>query len=112
MRRGEIRYADAGGGFGRRPVLIVTATEVIPVLNAVTCAPITTTLRDIRTRVPVGRAEGLTRKSEAACEALMTLSKSDIDSAPLGALDQARFIDLDRAIARALDVRRANLPAW
>lgn len=112
MRRGEIRYADVGGGFGRRPVVIVTASEIIPVLNAVTCAPVTTTLRGIPTRVPLGRKEGLREKSEAACEALVTLRKSDIDAAPLGALDDARFLELDRAIARALDVRRANLPTW
>ncbi|MGH2748482.1 MAG: type II toxin-antitoxin system PemK/MazF family toxin [Actinomycetota bacterium] len=112
MRRGEIRYADVGGGFGRRPVLVVSATETIAVLNAVTCAPVTTTLREIPTRVALGRGEGLRRKSEAACEALVTLNKSDIETAPLGWLDEARFIELDRAIARALDVRRSSLPAW
>jgi len=112
MHRGEIRYAEVGGGFGRRPVLIVTATEIIPVLNAVTCAPVTTTVREIPTRVAVGPLEGLRRKSEAACEALVTLNKSDIETAPLGSLDEGRFIELDRAIARALDVRRANLPIW
>ncbi len=112
MRRGEIRYADLGGAFGRRPVLVVTATEIIPVLNAITCAPITTSVRGIPTRVPLGRPEGLRRKSEAACEALMTLAKSDIEPAPMGALDDARFLELDRAVARALDIRRANLPTW
>lgn len=111
MRRGEIRYADVGGGFGRRPVLIVLATEIIPVLNAVTCAPITTSIRGIPTRVPLGRSEGLRQKSEAACEALVTLSKADIDAAPLGSLDETRFLELDRAVARALDIRRTNLPA-
>lgn len=112
MRRGEIRYADVGGGFGRRPVLIVTATEIIPVLNAVTCAPITASVRGIPTRVQLGRPEGLRQKSEAACEALMTFSKSDIDAAPLGSLDEGRFVELDRAVARALDIHRANLPTW
>lgn len=112
MRRGEIRYADVGGGFGRRPVVIMSATEIIPVLNAVTCAPITTTIRDIPTRVPFGQTEGMREKSEAACEALMTLNKSDIDSAPIGSVDEARFLELDRAVARALDIRRANLPKW
>lgn len=109
MQRGEIRYADVGGDFGRRPVLIVTASELGEVLSAVTCAPVTTTLRDIPTRVVLGRAEGLRRKSEAACEALLTLRKSDIDAAPLGALADSRFADLDRAIALALDIRKANL---
>lgn len=112
MRRGEIRYADVGGGFGRRPVLIVTASELIPVLNAVTCAPVTTSIRGISTRVSLGKDEGLPRKSEAACEALMTLNKADIDAAPLGFLDDARFIELDRSIARALDIQGSHLPAW
>lgn len=110
MRRGEIRYAEAGGGFGRRPVLIVSATEIIPVLSAVTCAPITTALRGIPTRVALGPDEGLRQDSEAVCDALVTLPKSDIDTAPTGFLDEARVGELDRALARALDIRRANLP--
>lgn len=109
MERGDIHYADVGGDFGRRPVLIVTTTELIPVLNALTCAPVTTSLRGIPTRVELGRAEGLRRRSEAACEALLTLPKSELDAAPLGALPDSRFGDLDRALALALDIRRANL---
>lgn len=110
MQRGEIRYANLGGDFGRRPVLIVTASEIIPVLSAVTCAPVTTSIREIPTRVALGRQEGMRRRSEAACEALMTVIKADIDTAPLGALDESRFAELDRAIARAVDIRRAHLP--
>ncbi|HVL38348.1 MAG TPA: type II toxin-antitoxin system PemK/MazF family toxin [Fimbriimonadaceae bacterium] len=110
MRRGEIRYADAGGTFGRRPVLIVTASEIIPVLTAVTCAPITTSVRAIPTRVALGPDEGLRELSEAVCDSLVTLPKSDIDTARTGFLDEDRINELDRAIARALDIRRANLP--
>jgi len=110
MRRGEIRWADIGGPHGRRPVLIVAATELIAHVNAVTCAPITTTVRGIATRVLLGRPEGLARRSEAACEALVTIPKSDMDTAPLGSLSEARFAELDRAIARALDVRAGHLP--
>ncbi|MHB8510643.1 MAG: type II toxin-antitoxin system PemK/MazF family toxin [Actinomycetota bacterium] len=110
MKRGEIRYADFGGRAGRRPVIIVTATEIIPVLNAITCAPITTTVRGIATRVSLGMKEGLRRKSEAACEALTTLHKTDFDPSALGALSESRFADLDSAIMRALDIKRAHLP--
>ena len=110
MRRGEIRYAEAGGGFGRRPVLIVSATEIIPALTAVTCAPITTSVRAIPTRVALGREEGLRERSEAVCDSLLTLPKVQIDSAPTGYLEEGRLGELDRAIARALDIRRSNLP--
>ena len=109
MRRGEIRYADTGGPSGRRPVLIVTATDMIPVLGNVTCAPVTTTLRGITTRVPLGRREGLREKSEAACESLITISKSEVDPAALGRLEPSRFGDLDRALARTLDIQRGHL---
>ena len=110
MQRGEIRYADAGGGFGRRPVLIVTASEIIPVLNAVTCAPITTSIRGIPTRIALGPDEGLREPSEGVCDSLVTLHKSNIDTARIGVLDEVRIGELDRAIARALDIRRTNLP--
>jgi mRNA-degrading endonuclease toxin of MazEF toxin-antitoxin module len=110
MRRGEIRYADIGGSFGRRPVLIVTASEIIPVLTALTCAPINNSVRGIPTRVALGPDEGLREPSEAVCDSLVTLPKSDIDSARTGFLDEDRIGELDRAIARALDIRRANLP--
>lgn len=110
MQRGEIRWADLGGGFGRRPVLVVTATELVPVLNAVTCAPITTTLYGVPTRLPLGREEGLAEASEAVCDALATIAKRDLDAVPIGSLAAGRFPELDRALARALDVRGAHLP--
>lgn len=111
MIRGELRYADVGGSFGRRPVLIVTASEIIPVLSAVTCAPITTSIRNIPTRVAVGPEEGLTESSEAVCDSLATIDKADIDSAPIGWLPRSRFAELDRAMARSLDIKKENLPA-
>ncbi|MGH7698471.1 MAG: type II toxin-antitoxin system PemK/MazF family toxin [Candidatus Dormibacteria bacterium] len=109
MRRGEIRWAEVGGGFGRRPVLVVTASEILPVLRAVTCAPVTTSLRSIATRLPLGEAEGLRRPSEAVCDGLVTLDKGLIDTAPIGWLAEDRSAELDRAIARALDIRRDHL---
>jgi mRNA-degrading endonuclease toxin of MazEF toxin-antitoxin module len=109
MRRGEIRYAEVGGSsVGARS--IVTATEIIPVLTAVTCALITTSARGIPTRVALGPDEGIRELSEAVCDSLVTLRKSDIDTAGAGFLDEDRINELDRAIARALDIRRANLP--
>lgn len=109
MNRGEIRYADLGEGFGRRPVLICTATEIITVLTSVTCAPITTRLYEIPTRVPLGRTEGLSKPSEAVCDSLMSIPKGQIDPTPTGHLSPARFGELDRAIARSLDIQRRNL---
>ena len=87
----------------------MTPTELIPRLSGITCAPLTTSLRGLVTRVPLGVQEGLRQASEAVCDGLVTILKDAIDSVPIGSLDPARFVELDRAIARALDVRRANL---
>src|SRR5690606_15623390 len=54
----------------RRPVLIVSRDEAIPVLNNVVVAPVTSTLRDIPTCVPLGSAEGIDRDSVATFDNL------------------------------------------
>lgn len=90
-------------------MLLVTATALTPALTAVTCAPVSTRLRGIPTKVPLGLAEGLRQASEAACDALLTVHKRELDTAAIGWLDESRFDELDRAIARALDLRREHL---
>ena len=49
----------------RRPVLIVSRDEVIPVLNNVVVAPVTSTIRDIPTCIAVGPDEGIDHDSVA-----------------------------------------------
>ena len=60
----------------RRPVLIVSRDEVIPVLNNVVVAPVTSTIREIPTCVPVGAAEGIDHDSVAAFDNLAAVPKS------------------------------------
>ena len=54
----------------RRPVLIVSRDEVIPVLNNIVVAPVTTTIRDIRP-VPVGPDQGIDHDSVATSTACL-----------------------------------------
>ena len=49
----------------RRPVLIVSRNEVIPVLNNIIVAPVTSTIRSIATCIPVGVDEGIDHDSVA-----------------------------------------------
>jgi mRNA-degrading endonuclease toxin of MazEF toxin-antitoxin module len=109
MRRGDIRYADVGGGFGRRPVVILTADQLLPVLSEVMCAPVTTRLRGLATRVEVGRAEGLRERSEVVCEGIVLVEKRKIDTVPLGSIPQSGIGRLDRAISTALAIDPANI---
>lgn len=69
----------------RRPVLVVSRDEVIPVLNNVVVAPVTSTLRDIPTCIHVGPAEGLDHDSVATFDNLAAVPKSVL-TARLGSL--------------------------
>lgn len=60
----------------RRPVLIVSRDEAIPVLNNVVVAPVTSTIRAIPTCVPVGREEGIDHDSVATFDNLASVPKS------------------------------------
>lgn len=60
----------------RRPVLVVTRDEVIPVLNNIVVAPVTSTVRDIPTCIPVGPDEGIDHDSVAAFDNLAAVPKS------------------------------------
>ncbi len=60
----------------RRPVLIVSRDEVIPVLNNVVVAPLTSTLRHIPTCIRVGPDEGVDHDSVASFDNLAAIPKS------------------------------------
>lgn len=60
----------------RRPVLVVSRDEVIPVLNSVVVAPVTSTIRDIPTCIPVGADEGIDHDSVATFDNLAAVPKS------------------------------------
>ncbi len=69
----------------RRPVLVISRDEVIPVLNNVVVAPVTSTLRDIPTCIPVGPEEGINHDSVATFDNLAAVPKSVL-TARLGKL--------------------------
>lgn len=60
----------------RRPVLVVSRDEVIPVLNNVVVAPVTSTIRDIPTCIHVGPDEGIDHESVATFDNLASVPKS------------------------------------
>ncbi len=60
----------------RRPVLVVSRDDVIPVLNNVVVAPVTGTIRHIPTCIPVGPDQGLDHDSVASFDNLAAVPKS------------------------------------
>ena len=86
----------------RRPVLVVSRNEAIPVLNNVVVAPVTSTIRRIATCVPVGPAEGIDRESVASFDNIATVPKSVL-TVRLGALGAAGRQRMGDALAALAD---------
>ena len=104
MRRGEIYWADLGALAGRRPVVILTRTVAIPVLDNIVVVPITSTVRGIASEVALGLDEGVREGWTANCDSLATIPKTQLDGEPLGALDISRIPELNRALRFSLEI--------
>ena len=83
---------------------MLTRDAAAAVLTAVTCAPLTRTVRGIRSEVPVGEPEGLPEPCVINCDTIITVPLVDLDPEPVGRLDEATRAALDRAVRYALDV--------
>ena len=102
--RNEIYWADLGDSGGRRPVCILTRDAAARVLERVTCAPITRTIRGIPSEVEVGPAQGLPEGAVINCDNLVTVGRKRLDPQPVGHLDPGTRAELDRALRYALDI--------
>jgi mRNA interferase MazF len=72
--QGDIWWAEAEDK--RRPVLIVSRTEAIPVLTWVVVAPVTRTVRGIPTEIPLDADDGMAVPCAAAFDNLQPIRKS------------------------------------
>lgn len=105
VARGDIFWADLGPPAGRRPVCVLTRDAAIGVLDALTCAPITRTIRGIRSEVGVGVKEGLPADSVITCDTIVTVPKATFDATAVGNVGLPKRAALDRALRYALDIR-------
>ena len=78
MKRGDICWYTFKTPDKKRPVLILTRDSAIPVLNAVTVAPITSTIRSIPTEVVLTEEDGLPDMCAANFDNLQTVPKGSI----------------------------------
>ncbi|HEX7131672.1 MAG TPA: type II toxin-antitoxin system PemK/MazF family toxin [Iamia sp.] len=96
--QGEIWWAEAEDK--RRPVLVVTRDEAIPVLRWITVAPVTRTVRGIPTEVALGADQGLSDPCAAAFDNLQPIRRTFLTER-LGELGIGRRDEICRAL-RAL----------
>ena len=104
VARNEIYWADLGPPAGRRPICVITRDAAVAVLTAFTCAPITRTIRGIRSEVAIGPNEGLPESCVINCDNIVTVPAEALDRSPVGQLDEVKRSELDRALRYALDI--------
>jgi mRNA interferase MazF len=85
--QGEIWWAEARDK--RRPVLVVTRSQAVPVLTWVLVAPVTRIVRGIPTEIPLGPGQGLPEDCVASFDNLQPIRRSFLTSR-VGALGDPR----------------------
>lgn len=73
-QQGEVWWAEAEDK--RRPVLVITRSQAIPVLSRVVVAPVSRTVRGIPTEISLGAGEGLEHDCAASFDNLQTILRS------------------------------------
>jgi len=86
-----------------RPVLVLTREEVRAVRQLVTIAPITSTVRGLRSEVIVGQRNGLDQDSVINLDSITTVPR-DLLVRPIGALLEQQEYELTRAFHEAFDL--------
>ena len=101
MKRGDIRWYTFEPPDKRRPVLILTRDSAIGVLNTVTVAPITSTMRGIPTEVFMDRSDGMPSDCAVNLDHLQTIPKSKVGPL-LTTLSNQRLAEVQQAVDFAL----------
>lgn len=101
MNRGDVCWYRFKAPDKKRPVLILTRDSAIPVLNSVTVAPITTTIRGIPTEVVLTRQDGLPDTCAANFDNLQTVPKSNV-GARIARLTAKQLEEASAAVSFAL----------
>ncbi len=103
MKRGEIWEADIGGRRGKRPVLILTRSGVIPYLSKVVVAEITSQGKGYPTQIAIGQFGNLRHPSFVSAESLHSLPKERLQRY-LGELPSDLLHQVNKAVIFALDL--------
>lgn len=100
MRHGELWLARVGRK--KRPVLVLTRTEVIDVRDLVTVAEVTTSMRGLATEVELNHAEiGLDRPSVINCDGIHTIEQTTL-TGPIGEVGEDTMRKVCSAVSYAL----------
>jgi mRNA interferase MazF len=104
MRRGEVWWTDLPEPRGRRPVLILTRDQAIPVRNAVTVAETTRTIRGIPVEVRLSENDGMPTACVVNLDIINTVPK-ELLTERITVLSDERMAQVEAAIHFALGLR-------
>jgi mRNA interferase MazF len=99
-RQGEIWWAETEDK--RRPVLIVTRSEAVPVLGWIIVAPVTRTVRGIPTEIALGEPDGLEVDCAASFDNVQPIRRSFLTTR-VGAGGPRRHAEISTALAALAD---------
>lgn len=105
LRQYEIWWATLPDPIGRRPVLLLSRDQAYEILNRVTVAEISTTIRGIAVEVALGKREGLPRACVANLDNIHALALRRLVT-KIGRLSPSRERELERALGYAWDIGR------
>jgi mRNA interferase MazF len=105
MRRGEIRWYRSTRPDKRRPVLVLTRDSALAFLQEVTIAPVTSTVRDIPSEVPLTTADGMPRACAVNVDHIQTVPRARV-GALIATLSASRMSEVRSAAAFALGFDR------
>jgi mRNA interferase MazF len=100
VNRGEIWLYRFKAPDKRRPVLVLSRQEVIPLLHTIMVAPITSTRRGAPSEVPIGVNEGLKHDSAVNLDHVQTVERARLVSF-VGSLTATQMRHVCRALAVA-----------
>lgn len=104
VNRGEVWLYSFGKPDKRRPVVVLTRSEVINLLRTVTVAPVTSTIHGAPSEVIVGPDEGLKHDSAVNLDHVQTVSQRDLRTF-VGRLGEEKLKQLCLALGIALGCR-------
>jgi mRNA interferase MazF len=99
VKRGDICWVELPHG-GRRPVLVLTRSEAIPVLREVLIAPLTRSIRGIPTELRLGRDDGVPDDCVVSFDNIQLATRALL-SEPITTLSGSRMHEVCRALAIA-----------
>lgn len=101
MNRGDVWQLDLGGRAGKRPAVVLTRQAVIPHLNKLTVAEITSAGKGYPTEVAIGQKANLPKESFIQLDNIQTVSRERFVKY-IGALDGSTMRTVGRKLILAL----------